>query len=173
MNDFKIDQGQNKMAKTFQTICLALIVLHTATSVRYFGWLFRHFDKAQEKYTSDVGIIPGEVHFLIFVSNILLLLSVLIIAFFLANRNLKARKLLFYFLPALALTETFNVYRGWLSDGDDAGFNHGIIFLIGFVIFGTISSGILLLYNTKFMKDFFNYKNVSPAENKVDGHMDT
>ena len=100
-------------------------------------------------------------------------MTVLILAFLMAKRHLKARQLFFYFLPVLALSEVFSFYRGWLSVEDGLELHPGLIFLIAFVIYGGITTAILLIYNSKFMKDFFSFTTTEPREEKTNGHADT
>jgi hypothetical protein len=54
------------------------------------------------------------------------------------------------------LAEIFSFYRGWLADGDDLGMNHSLIILIGFLFIGGLTVGVIAIYNSRFMKIFFN-----------------
>ena len=119
IRDFKRDKGEFKKAKIVHMICLGLLFLSYAGSFRFLGWTIRHFDKVQERFSVDVGVVPGELHLVLYLLHLGLLFTVLILAYQMVTRKEKARKLILYILPFLALVETFNFYRGWINAGDD------------------------------------------------------
>jgi hypothetical protein len=155
IQDYKRDKGQNTRAKVFHVVCLTILIASYAGSFRVLGMLTRNFDKAQERFSVDVGLVPGQIHFIFYLLHSVLAMTVIIIAYQMIRRNDKSRKLLITLLPFLALLEIFSFYRGWIIDGDDLGVNHGIILLIGFLLIGGLTSVIVAVYKSKFMTTFF------------------
>jgi hypothetical protein len=153
--NYRLDAGEHKKAKIIHAICLTLLCLSYSGSFRHVGWLMFHFDKTREIYSADIGAVPGNIHFLIYLVHLVLALFILMLSYQMINRNTKARVQLLYFLPFLALTEAFNFYRGWFSDGDDGQINHFLVFWVGLVLFGGLSALIIIVYTGKSMKSFF------------------
>lgn len=153
--DHMVDKGRHKKAKIFQTIVLSLIVATYASALRYPGYLLRHFDKAFEKFGASIGLVPGHLHFKIFLLHVVLMIAALVLAFLMARRNQKARQMFLYLLPFLALAEAFGFYRGWLGE-DNGPYDQVVAFLFGLILFGGMATGIILIYRTKLMDEFFD-----------------
>ncbi len=168
--DFKRDKGKNKKAKTFHTILLTLLILAFAGSFGKIGWLIRNFDKTKQLFGNEIGILSGNVNLLIFYSNLVLSLIVLVFAYQMINRKENARKKLLIFLPILAIPSVFQFYISWMKAGDDALFNDLVILLIGAIVIGTITFIYLKVYGSNFMKIFFNFKTEKKEEiiSKID-----
>jgi hypothetical protein len=155
IQDYKRDKGLNTKAKVFHAICLTILIASYAGSFGILGMWMRNFDKAQERFSVDVGLVPGQLHFIFYLLHSVLAMTVIIIAYRMIRRNDKSRKLLITLLPVLALLETFGFYRGWIIDGDDPEVNHGIILLMGFLVIGGLTSVLIAIYKSKFMRTFF------------------
>ncbi len=154
-NDYKRDKGQNIKAKILHAICLTILMASYAGYFGILGMLVRNFDKVKEKFSFDVGIVSGQLHFILYLLHSILAMAVVAVAYQMIKRNEKSRRLLTFLLPFLALLEVFNFYRGWVADGDDLEVSHGFIFLIGFLLFGGLTSAIIAIYKSKFMMTFF------------------
>jgi hypothetical protein len=81
----------------------------------------------------------------------------------LIKRNEKARRQLSYIMPLLVVLETINFYIGWHSTDDAETMSDIAVFSIGFIVIGIIAGGIVYVYNTPFMKEFF----ASPIDDKI------
>ncbi len=171
--DYNRDKGQNSKAKIFHAIILAIICASYAGSFGILGSVIRNFDEIQQKYSVPIGIVPGQVHFLFYMAHLALSLVILILAIQMISRKEKALKLFLRLLPFLALLEIFSFYRGWIVDGDDMGVKHGIIILIGFLIIGGITTAIIWIYKTNFMKTFFEApKKIEPMSEINEGNIE-
>lgn len=155
IQDYKRDKGQNTRAKVFHAICLTILIAGYAGSFRIIGTLTRNFDKAHERFSVDVGLVSGQLHFIFFLLHSILSMTIIIIAYQMIRRNQKSRKLLITLLPFLALLEIFGFYRGWIIEVGDLGVNHGVILLMGFLLIGGLTSVIVAIYKSKFMRIFF------------------
>lgn len=153
--NYRLDAGEHKTAKIIHAVCLSVLCLAYSGSFRHIGWLMFHFDKTREIYSADIGIVPGNIHFLIYLVHLALVLFVIMFCYQMIGRNNKARVQLLYFLPFLALTEAFNFYRGWFSEGDEGQINHLLVFWIGLILFGGLSALMIIAYTGKSMKAFF------------------
>ncbi len=158
IRDFKRDKGLNKKAKVFHSILLSLLIFAFAGAFSKVGWVIRNFDLVQTFFGIDVGIVSGSIHLVIYVLDLILSLFVLVFAYQMISRKDKARKRIVFFLPFLAVTSVFNFYRGWLNDGGDILINDYLILLIGIIFFGSATVIYLLVYNSNYMKTFFNFK---------------
>jgi hypothetical protein len=155
VKDYKKDYGQNTTAKILHAICLAILIASYAGSFRILGMLTRNFNKVRERFSVDVGIVPGQLHFVLYLLHSALAMTVIVVAYQMIKRNEKSRRLLTILLPILALLEVFSFYRGWIIDADDLGMNHAFIFLIGFLLIGGLTSIIIAIYKSKSMTTFF------------------
>ena len=155
INDYKADKGQNTKAKILHAICLTILITSYSGSFRILGMLTRNFDKVKERFSVDVGIVPGQIHFIFYLLHSALAMTVIVVAYQMIRRNEKSRRLLTILLPILALLEVFSFYRGWVIDGEDLGVNHALIFLVGFLLIGGLTSIIIAIYKSKSMATFF------------------
>lgn len=176
IKDYQRDKGKNVKAKIFHAICLTLLIMSYAGSFQILGMLIRDFEGAQQRFSSNVGPVPGQLHWIIYLVHSALVMTVIILAYQMIRRSEKSRKLLVKLLPLAGLLEVFSFYRGWILDGDDLGVGHGAIILIGFVIVGGITTLIFWVYTSEFMKTFFllgpmekmvNAQTVVAEENEV------
>ena len=60
VKDYQRDKGKHVTAKVFHAICLALLISSYAGSFKIIGMLMRNFDGAKERFSTDVGIVPGQ-----------------------------------------------------------------------------------------------------------------
>ena len=155
MQDYKKDSGQNTKAKVFHAVCLTILIASYAGSFRILGTLLRNFDKAQERFSVDVGVVPGQLHFIFYLLHSALAMTTVVLAYQMIRRNDKARKWLIILLPFLALLEVFSFYRGWVSATDDFEGNHLSIVLIGILLVGGLAGSVIAIYKSKSMITFF------------------
>lgn len=157
VQDYKRDKGKHIKAKVFHAICLTFLIASYAGSFKILGMLIRDFDGARERFSTNVGPISGQLHWLIYLVHSGLVMTIIILAYQMIRRLDRPRRLLVKLLPLAGLLEVFSFYRGWVADGGDLGVNHGIIILIGLLLVGGLTTLIFLIYNSKFMKEFFAY----------------
>ena len=153
--DYKRDQGHHKKAKLFHSVCITLICVTYANTAGAILNFFRNIDGKYQKFSTAVGIVPGSMHFVIYLCHLMLAGAVFISAIQMINRNQKARMRLLYCLPFLALIESFSFYRGWLSGGEETEINDALILLMGLFLYSIPTIGIVSIYNSLFMKSFF------------------
>ncbi|MBX2900058.1 MAG: hypothetical protein KF775_10420 [Cyclobacteriaceae bacterium] len=153
--DYKRDAGKNKKAKIFHAICLAILVANYAGSFRILSVLIRNFDKARERFSVDVGLVPGQLHFIFYLVHSVLAMAVILLVYQMTRRNDKSRKLMVTILPFLAILEIFSFYRGWIFNGDGFETSAILILSIGFILIGGLTSGIIAVYKSRFMTSFF------------------
>ncbi len=163
MQDYKKDSAQNTKAKVFHAVCLTILIASYAGSFRILGSLIRNFDKAQERFSVDVGLVPGQLHFIFYLLHSALAMTTVVLAYQMIRRNDKSRKWLIRVLPFLALLEIFSFYRGWVLAGDDLEVNHSMIVLIGFLLVGGLAGIIIAIYKSKFMIAFFTPIEQAPS----------
>ena len=156
VHDYKRDPGQNRKAKVFHALCLGLICTMYANTIGAVIVFLKHLDRTYHKYSVAVGLVPGSLHFLIYLLDLILAIVVLFTALQMIKRSRKAKTLFLYFFPFLALIEVFNFYRGWLSGGEEIGLNHAVILFMGLVIYGSIAVALSIIYNSTFMNIFFD-----------------
>ncbi len=155
VNDYKRDEGRNVRAKVFHAICLATLIVSYTGSFRILASWIRNFERAKGIFSVDVGLVPGQLHFIFYLLHSVLAMVVIVVAYGMIKRNDRSRKLLIRLLPFLAFLEVFSFYRGWLSDGDDLGVNHAMIVLTGFLVIGGLASIIIAIYSSRMMRIFF------------------
>jgi hypothetical protein len=126
IQDYQRDKGKNMKAKVFHAICLTFLIASYAGSFKILGMLVRNFDEARERFSTNVGPIPGQIHWVIYLLHSVVVMTIIVLAYQMIRRNDKSRKLLVKLLPLAGLLEVFSFYRGWVIDGDDLGVNHGI-----------------------------------------------
>ncbi len=168
MQDYKKDSEQNLKAKVLHAICLTILIASYAGSFRILGMLLRNFDKAKERFSADVCLVPGQLHFIFYLLHSALAMTVVILAYQMIRRNNKSRRLLLIVLPFLALLEVFSFYRGWVTDSGDLELNHFMIVLIGFLLVGGLASSIIAIYKSKFMITFFTPIEKNPLKPTVE-----
>ena len=161
IKDFKKDKGLNKKAKVYHTILLSLLIASYAGTLRSLAWGIKNFEKAQIQFSVDVGIVPGNIHFILFILNLVLSLVVLFSAYQMINRKETARKRMLLVFPFLGLTSIFNFYRGWLNTPDELILNDMTILLIATIIMGGITFFYFKIYNSDWMSSFFSFKPVT------------
>ncbi len=154
--DFKNDKGLHIKAKIFHSILIFLLMSSFAGSFARLGWTIGHMDKIIERFGVDVGIVPGPVHLIIYFVNLVLSLTILVLAYQMVRRKDMARKLFMNLFPILALTTVFNIYRGWLSETGGIELSDLTIFIGGFIVMSGISFLYLKIYSSKWMVEFFN-----------------
>jgi hypothetical protein len=157
IQDYKKDGTNHIKAKIFHTICLALICFMYADAFGVIGSLFSHFDTYRQTYGQPVGPVNGEYHLTIFVIRTILSAIILFIAFQLIRRREISRWIFIYLLPLLAVFEIFGFYRGWISVNDSK-LSPILGILIGTMFIGGIAAILILIYNSRMMKAFFNYQ---------------
>ena len=155
IQDYKKDSGQNIKAKVLHAICLTVLIASYAGSFRILGALIRNFDKVKERFSVDVGLFPGQLHFIFYLVHSALAMTVVIVAYQLIRRREKSRSLLITLLPFLGLLEVFSFYRGWVTDADDFELNHFMILLFGLLLVGGLTGLIITIYKSKSMTTFF------------------
>jgi hypothetical protein len=155
IQDYKKDSGQNIKAKVLHAICLTVLIASYAGSFRILGAIMRNFDKVKERFSVDVGLIPGQLHFIFYLIHSALAMTVVILAYQMIRRKEKSRGLLIILLPFLGLLEVFSFYRGWVTDGGDFELNHFMILLIGLLLVGVPTGLIITIYKSKSMTTFF------------------
>jgi hypothetical protein len=155
--DYQRDKGKNIKAKVLHAVCLTVLIVSYAGSFKILGMLIRDFDGARERFSTNVGPISGEIHWIIYLVHSALVMTIIILAYQMIRRLDKSRRLLVKLLPLAGLLEVFGFYRGWVTDGDDLGVNHGMVILIGLLFVGGITTLIFLVYNSRFMKEFFAF----------------
>lgn len=153
--DYKKDSGQHTMAKILHAICLTMLIGCYAGSFRILGTWIRNFDKVKERFTVDVGIVPGQLHFVFYLIHSALAMTTIVLAYRMISRHEKSRQWLIKLLPFLGLFEVFGFYRGWVADGDDLNLNHAVILFIGFLIVGGLTSFVIAIYKSRAMTVFF------------------
>ena len=171
MRDYNRDKGLHAKAKVTHAIILALIIINYGGTFQILGSIIRNFDKVQESFSVPVGFVPGQIHFTFYLVHTALALVILYFAAQMINRNKKAKGRLLALLPLLAFVEIFSFYRGWIIDGDDLGFNHAVIILIGIIVMGGSIAVIYKIYKSRFMVDFFEepVSEVSGENKEVSG----
>ncbi len=155
-NDFKKDKGKHTKAKTLHAIIILLLFFMYSSVYKYLYWMIFYTNIEKEKYSMDVGIIPGQLHFVIHLCYIIFILFTLGLAFKLIKRQEKACQKFMYALSLLGITEFFNFYRGMIKDEVEFQFNYYFLLYIGFALFSLIVVGVILIYNSKYMKSFFS-----------------
>ena len=167
--DFKRDKGENNKAKLLHSILLTLLIWGYAGSFVKMGWLINNFDRVKGLFGTEIGILSGNVHLVIFYLDLILSIIVLVYSYQMINRKENARKKLLLFLPFLAIVSVFQFYISWLNSGIDTIFNDYIILSIGVFIIGTVTFIYLKTYGSDFMKAFFNFKPETKEEiiNKI------
>jgi hypothetical protein len=158
IKDFQKDKGQHVKAKVFHAICLTVIIFSYAGSFQILGMLIRDFEGAHQRFSTPVGFVPGQLHWIIYLIHSALVMTIIILAYQMIRRSEKSRKLLVTLLPAAGLLELFSFYRGWISDGDYLGVSNGLINLVGLLIVGGATLAIYMVYDSKFMKAFFSFE---------------
>jgi hypothetical protein len=66
IQDYKRDKGQNVKATVLHAVCLTILIASCAGSFRILGALIRNFDKAKERFSIDIGLVPGQLHFIFY-----------------------------------------------------------------------------------------------------------
>lgn len=153
--DFNRDKGEHQKAKVFHFILSLLLVFFFSGVLSYFLAVFGRFDEVRALHEIPIGILPVQLNLWSFVANTLLCVALVLIVFRMALRNEKARKLLNIVLPCVVITQTINFYQGFVGGGPIGDMSHGMILLVGFVIMAGIAAIILAVYNSAFMKAFF------------------
>ena len=156
--DYKRDKGLNKKAKIYHSILLTLLLTSYAGSFRVLGSIIRNFDKVETLVNIDIGIIPGQVHFVLYFLNLVTSLIVLVFAYQMINRNEVARKRLLLFLPFLGILSVFTFYKGWVNSSGENIINDWTIILIGIIIIGSITTIYIKVYRSEWMKKFFTFE---------------
>lgn len=154
MHDYKRDSGQNILAKICHAIILIAIGIFYAKALLTLAYLGGNIDWFYNKVNSPVGIISGPARFTILVLHTLLAVAICLFAMQMFSRKDRARRLFISFLPFLAITEIFNFYLGWLSEGP-SDIPAAYIFLIGTIAIGCIAVLIVVIYSSRFMRKFF------------------
>lgn len=155
VQDYKRDKGRNLRAKVLHAVCLGVLIASYAGSFRVLGLLARNFSKVKERFSVDVGVVPGQLHFILYLLHSALAMAVVVVAYRLIRRNEKSRRLLINLLPFLALLEVFSFYRGYLIDGDDLGVDHLLVVFTGILIIGGLTTIFIAVYRSKMMRMFF------------------
>ena len=158
--NYQQDRGLHQRAKVWQAICLGLLVQAYASTFRLAIWVLGSWSSAYQKYNQAVGFMPGTMHWLFYLLHIGLALFTLGTVIGMLNRSNAARHRLFWLLPLLVVFETFSFYRGWLNGGAEEPAMQYFILVLGFVFNGIIALGMLMLYQSPFMKAFYR---VEPA----------
>ncbi|WP_345057776.1 hypothetical protein [Hymenobacter glaciei] len=163
-HNYQQDAGQHRKAKTWQAICLALLVQAYAGIFGQLGWLVSHWADAQQKFGVAVGYVPGEAHWPLYLLHIGLALLALLTAMRMINRSDAARRRLLWLLPLLVLAETFSFYRGWLSGSAEVPLMHAFVLALGFAFNGAVALVMHLVYRSQFMRAFYQTVPVAVAE---------
>ncbi|MBI3221474.1 MAG: hypothetical protein HYZ44_18330 [Bacteroidetes bacterium] len=164
IQDYKKDKGQNIKAKVLQAVCLTILIASYAGSFRILGALIRNFDKAKERFSVDVGLVPGQLHFIFYLLHATLAMTVIILAYQMIRRNDKSRRWLIILLPFVTLLEVFSFYRGWVTNSGDLELNHSMILLIGFLLVAGLASIIVAIYKSKSIITFFTTIEPNPLQ---------
>ena len=163
-HNYQQDAGQHRKAKTWQAVCLALLVQSYAGIFGQVGWLVSHWAAAQQKFGQAVGYVPGEGHWLLYLLHMGLALLTLLTAMRMINRADAARRRLLWLLPLLVLAETFSFYRGWLSGSTEVPLMHAFIVALGVAFNGAVALMMALVYRSRFMQSFYQAAPVAEAE---------
>ena len=156
VRNHKQDPGEHKKAKIFQMVCLILICLAYGSAIgRVWGFL-GNFSASIETYSQPVGFVPGSVYLVINLLHLVLSFTLLCILGAMTKRTPWSRRVFLIIIPILATIELLNFYRGWISDGEELMFPALVIFLIGLIPIGGLLTGFILIYNSRFMKAFYN-----------------
>ncbi len=83
------------------------------------------------------------------------------------KRDNESRRFFLLYFPFLCIISIFDFYRGWMEEGNDSSFNDLAILTIGMVFFGGIAYLYIHVYDSSWMKAFFNLKSDTP-EDKID-----
>jgi len=156
--DYKRDSGLNKKAKTYHAFLLTLLLASYAGSFGVVGAIIRNFEGLKNQFSVDVGIVPGQVHLVLYFLHTLVSLAILVFAYQMISRNEKARKRLVSLIPILGVLSVFSFYRGWLNTPEELILSDWMIILIGAIIMGAMTMLYLKVYNSQWMKKFFLFK---------------
>jgi|GEM_PF-6879671 len=160
--DYKRDAGLNKKAKAYHAVLLSLLLITYAGSFGIIGQLLRNFGEIKAAVSVDVGIVPGQVHFIFYFLNVLVSLVVLLSAYQMISRNEQARKRLVTLLPFLGFLSIFSFYKSWIVSDDDLLIDHWIILLLGTVFMGGLAAIYFKIYNSHWMQTFFRFEPEAP-----------
>jgi hypothetical protein len=157
IKDYNRDRGQNVKAKIFHTICLIILIGSYAGSFRIVGMLIRDFEGAKQRFSVDVGFVSAQTNWILFLVHSAVVLTVLILAYTMITRSEKSRRGLVMVLPLAGVLEVYGFYSGWITQTEDLGLDHTFIILMGLVVVGSITTFLLLVYTSGFMKTFFAF----------------
>jgi len=156
IGNFKKDKGLNRKAKVAQTIMLLTLVTFFAEFVENLIFLILNFDSVNYFYSADVGVLSGQVNQVLYYVGIAYQMFVLVLLFFLSNRNNTARVWLMWLLPFWVFTYLVNYYRNIANRGQEFGVDTIVILIPAFILMLGLSVVYIVLYNRKFMKYFFD-----------------
>jgi hypothetical protein len=165
--DFQTDKGQHVRAKFVNGVWLVLVTLLYSDSFKVIGWIFRKYDRTKELWSVPVGFIPGRVHFLINIIHTVSAICLIYFSYSTIKRKESGRIWTIRILPFLAATEVFAFYRGWLGSGNDSTINQISALIIGSVFSGGICITFILIYQSRFMLDFFQRRNADSENSEI------
>lgn len=156
--DYKRDSGLNRKAKTYHAILLTLFLASYAGSFRIVGAAIRNFEGVKTRFSVDVGIVPGQLHLILYFLHAIVSLAVLVFAYQMIGRKDNARKRFVFLLPFLGILSVFGFYRGWLNTPDELILSDWMIILFGILIMGGLTLLYIKVYNSEWMKKFFMFE---------------
>ena len=99
VHDYKRDKGQNVKAKVFHAACLTVLIFGYADSFNILRMLIWNFDGIKEHFSTDLGLISGQIHWFIYLAHPAIAIIILTLAYQIIRRVDKSRMLLVKLLP--------------------------------------------------------------------------
>ena len=144
-----------KKAKVFHSITSVILILITAYSIKNLEVVLRNYNLFMEGFNNTIGILTPIVRIINFYIHMIVSILIFINTFYIMARNEKSRSYLIYLMIITIPFSAISLYELQKPAGH---FNDLIIFIIGIVVYSVFFGGIALIYNNKFMIDFFSSK---------------
>lgn len=143
-------------AKVLHMISLAYLFYTHSSSFRWIVWLINQNNNIQIQFNVSIGIIPASLNFYQSIIYLSLSIVIVLLSFGMLNRNDLSRRTLIKVLPFVIPSGAISFYGGFRQHVQLG--NDYVILLVGFVFFSAIYFGLLFLYRSKFMVEFFKAK---------------
>jgi hypothetical protein len=157
-NDFKQDSKSHYKAKIFHAILISLLIFAYRGSFGTLGLIFGDLSIIIDRFNVPIDIFSNSVNLTFFFLELLLSLIVLLLSYQMIKRKEQARKFFLLYLPFLGITSIFDFYRGWINTDNELILNDYVILAIGTGFMGGLTYMYYRIYNSIWMKAFFNFE---------------